>query len=103
VIISEDDSYCIAVSFHYDPQLVQEILGYKDSKTTEIYSHMSAQSLGKIKSPLDSIDLKKGGDERRNLSLGVYPNSSADMNEIPKMSLRSILGIGAAVIASLDR
>jgi hypothetical protein len=30
-------------------------------KTTEIYTHVS-QSIGKIKSPLDSLNLKEGGD-----------------------------------------
>jgi len=27
--------------------------GYANSKTTEIYTHVSTKSLGKIKSPLD--------------------------------------------------
>ena len=40
----------------------QELLGDKDSKTTEIYTHVSTKSLGKISSPLDSIDLKEVGD-----------------------------------------
>ena len=38
--------------------------GYlKDSKTTEIYTHVSTKSLGKIMSPLDTLELSKGGDE----------------------------------------
>jgi len=32
-----------------------EILGYKSSKTTEIYTHVSRASLTSIKNPLDSI------------------------------------------------
>jgi hypothetical protein len=32
------------------------------SKTTEIYTHVSMKSIGKIKSPLDSLNLKEWGD-----------------------------------------
>ncbi len=41
---------------------IQEILGHQHSKTTEIYTHVSAKSIGKIKSPLDNLNLKQGGD-----------------------------------------
>ncbi len=44
-----------------DLRYIKELLDYKDNKTTEIYTHVSTQSPGKIKSPLDSIKLKEGG------------------------------------------
>jgi len=39
----------------------EEILGHKSSKTTEIYTHVSRKNLGKIDSPIDTINLNKEG------------------------------------------
>jgi site-specific recombinase XerC len=39
----------------------QEILGHQRNKITEIYIHEGAKSIGKIKSPLDNLNLKGGG------------------------------------------
>ena len=40
---------------------IQNLLGHKSSKTTEIYTHVSKKSIGKIVSPLDT--LKTGEDD----------------------------------------
>ena len=38
-----------------DLRYIQEILGHKSSKTTEIYTHVSKASIARIRSPLDII------------------------------------------------
>ncbi|MBU4445847.1 tyrosine-type recombinase/integrase [bacterium] len=40
-----------------DLRYIQEILGHKSSKTTEIYTHITRTAFRKIKSPIDKMEI----------------------------------------------
>jgi len=49
-----------------DLRYIQEFLGHKSSKTTEIYTHVSTRDISRIRIPLDNLDLRKGGRNENN-------------------------------------
>lgn len=40
-----------------DLRYIQSLLGHRNSKTTEIYTHITSHAIEKIKSPLDSLNI----------------------------------------------
>ncbi|MBP1155068.1 site-specific recombinase XerD [Paenibacillus sp. PvR098] len=48
-----------------DLRYIQELLGHRSSKTTEIYTHVSKKDIGRIMSPLDRISGFSEGDQRK--------------------------------------
>jgi Site-specific recombinase XerD len=41
-----------------DIRYIQELLGYRSTRTTEIYTHVSRRNLIQVRSPIEDMDLK---------------------------------------------
>ncbi len=53
---------------------IQELLGHKSSKTTDICTHVTNKGIGKIKSPFDNLQMKGGLKVEKFDHRGVYAN-----------------------------
>ncbi|WP_431737992.1 tyrosine-type recombinase/integrase, partial [Cellulosispirillum alkaliphilum] len=40
-----------------DLRIIQELLGHNSIKTTEIYTHVSTNTIKRVRSPLDDYDI----------------------------------------------
>ena len=59
---------------------IQKLLGHSSSKTTEIYTQVSMQEIGRIKNPLDDFYKTKSSTIHANLGCIVEQNSEYNEN-----------------------
>lgn len=57
ILIKKDSFATHLLRQDTDLRFIQELLGHNSSKTTEIYTHITASAKGKIRSPLDNLEL----------------------------------------------
>jgi integrase/recombinase XerD len=53
--LSEESYAMHLLEFGTDLRYIQELLGHKSSRTTEIYTHVTMKSIQKIRSPFDDL------------------------------------------------
>jgi len=50
-----ESDHVLNMVYNFLMRYIQELLGHKSSKTTEIYTHVSNKDIRKIKSPVDTL------------------------------------------------
>jgi site-specific recombinase XerD len=67
-----------------DLRYIQELLGHRSTKTTEIYTHVTARSIARIRSPLDYLSEDAGAGRRHQppkLEPGLEENEDREGKE----------------------